>query len=106
MLPQLKAGVAVDRTLCWQYEKFSADLQGKWKALRQTAKGKEPSNGGWQLYDLSKDRSETKDVAKSNPEVVQTLSKIWDDWYRDVRREDDTPKGDKVKKGNKPQKNQ
>jgi len=104
LLPQLKAGAAVERTLCWQYEKFSADLQGKWKALRQTSRGKEPSDGVWQLYDLSKDRTETKDVARSNPEVVQALSKIWDDWHRDVSGEDGAPKGGKEKKEEEPRK--
>jgi arylsulfatase A-like enzyme len=104
LLPQLKAGAAVDRTLCWQYEKFSADLQGKWKALRQTSRGKEPSDSAWQLYDLSKDRSETKDVAQSNPEVVKTLAKIWDDWRRDVSPEGDSPKRDKAKKEKEPRK--
>jgi arylsulfatase A-like enzyme len=104
LLPQLKAGAAVERTLCWQYETFSADLQGKWKALRQTSRGKEPSDGVWQLYDLSQDRTETKDVARSNPKVVQALSRIWDDWYRDVSGEDGAPKGDETKKEKEPRK--
>jgi arylsulfatase len=98
LLPQLKAGAAVDRTLCWQYEKFAASLQGNWKALLQSAKGKEPSDGVWQLYDLSKDRSETKDVAESNPEVVQSLAKIWDDWWRDVSTTQGGPEGKRGKK--------
>lgn len=104
LLPQLKAGAAVERTLCWQYEKFSAEIQGNWKVLLQTARGKEPSDGVWQLYDLSKDRSETIDVAQSNPEVVKTLAKIWDNWYRDVSGEGSAPKGDKAKKEKEPRK--
>jgi len=98
LLPQLKAGAAVDRTLCWQYEKFAAGLQGNWKVLLQSARGKEPSDSVWQLYDLSKDRSETKDVAQSNPEVVKNLAKIWDDWWRDVSVPESGPGGKKEKK--------
>ncbi len=97
LLPQLKAGAAVDRKLFWQYEKFAAGLQGNWKALRQTAKGKEPSDSVWQLYDLSKDRSETKDVAQSHPEVVQNLAKTWNDWWRDVSPFESGPGGKKGK---------
>jgi arylsulfatase len=104
LLPQLKKGATVDRTLCWQYEKFSAEIQGNWKALLQTARGKEPSDGVWQLYDLSKDRSETIDVAQSNPEVVKTLAKIWDDWWRDVSAPQGGPEGKKGKKDKKDKK--
>jgi hypothetical protein len=76
----------------------AASLQGNWKALLQIARGKEPSDGVWQLYDLSKDRSETKDVAESNPEVVQSLAKIWDDWWRDVSTTQGGPEGKRGKK--------
>ena len=53
------------RTHCWDYEKFSAVRKGKWKALRQS-KNKETKDGAWQLYDLSKDRTEMNDVASAS----------------------------------------
>ena len=87
LLPQLKGGPVVDRTIFWDYEKFSAVRQGNWKALRLSAKGKNSSAGSWQLYDLSKDRSENKDVAKDNPEVLKSITQKWSKWYEDVSAE-------------------
>ena len=72
--------------------------QGNWKALRVTAKGKDSSVSTWQLYDLSTDRTETKDVAKSNPEVVKTLTKQWETWYSDVSNGGIPGKGEKPPK--------
>lgn len=47
---------------------------GQWKLL--TLKGKE----NWKLYDLSKDRGETTDVAQQHPEIVLLLIKAYHDW--------------------------
>jgi arylsulfatase len=100
LLPQIKSGTETDRTLCWDYEKFSAVRLGKWKALRQS-KNKDQKDGDWQLYDLSKDRTEMNDVASAHPETVETLVKIWNDWQQDVGGLH-KPKGDKEKKERKP----
>lgn len=37
-----------------------------------------------QLYDISKDRGQTKDVAAEYPEVVQALSRSFDQWWEDA----------------------
>jgi len=37
-----------------------------------------------ELYDISKDPGETKDVARQFPEVVQHLKKSYDDWWESV----------------------
>jgi beta-galactosidase len=39
-----------------------------------------PYTGKWELYDLEKDRSETKDLNQMHPEKVQELDSIWDAW--------------------------
>ena len=49
---------------------WTAVRQGTWRAVkpvRATA---------WELYDLSRDPGETKDVAAANPAVVEKLSAI------------------------------
>ena len=37
---------------------------------------------GWQLYDLTEDIGETRDIASSHPEIVARLSRAWEDWNR------------------------
>ncbi|MDP7303457.1 MAG: arylsulfatase [Pirellulaceae bacterium] len=83
LLPQIRSGAETERTICWSYEKFSAVRKGKWKAVRQSKNRSEP-DGVWQLYNLSEDRNEMNDVSASNPEVVEALGNVWDDWRRDV----------------------
>ncbi|KAB1154035.1 hypothetical protein [Flavobacterium luteum] len=75
-------------------------MQGNWKAMRLTPKGKEASVV-WQLYDLSKDRSEAKDLASTHPELVQAMSKSWEEWYQDVSKADDSNPVEKEKKDKK-----
>jgi arylsulfatase len=36
----------------------------------------------WELYNPNEDRSETTDLAKSNPEVVGRLATEWEDYAR------------------------
>jgi arylsulfatase len=57
----------------WEHEGNRAVRDGKWKLV---ARYQEP----WELYDMSADRSETKNVAKANPQIVARMSKQWDDW--------------------------
>ena len=82
LLPQIRGGTTTERTLCWNYERFSAVRKGNWKAVRKLKRGS--SSGVWQLYDLSKDRSETKDVSSAKPEMVEALVGIWNQWHQDV----------------------
>lgn len=83
LLPQIQSGGETERTLCWNYEKYSAIRKERWKAVRRSKTSLRP-DGAWQLYDLSEDRSETEDVSSSNPEVVETLVRAWDAWRRDI----------------------
>jgi arylsulfatase len=83
LLPQIRSGSETPRTVCWNYEKFSAVRMGNWKAVRQSKSSSQP-DGTWQLYDLSKDRSETSDLAESNPERVESLAGQWNAWHQDI----------------------
>ena len=38
----------------------------------------------WELYDLSKDRTELNNLAPSKPELVKTLSNKWHRWAEHV----------------------
>lgn len=83
LVPHIKSGAETERTICWDYEGFSAVRKGRWKAVR-TSKRKELKDGRWQLYDLSTDRTETTDLASSHPETVSAMTKTWDTWHRDI----------------------
>lgn len=65
---------AVERdAIFWEHEGNKAVLKGDWKLVARHP-------GGWELYDVSKDRSEMHDLAKKRPEVVQDLSARWQAW--------------------------
>jgi arylsulfatase len=67
----LTANVPVSREeLWWLHEGNRAVRVGDWKIV--AAKG-EP----WSLYDLSADRSETKDLAAKHPEKIRELEAVW-----------------------------
>ncbi|MEM1443397.1 MAG: arylsulfatase [Verrucomicrobiota bacterium] len=51
--------------LYWEYRGQTAVRRGNWKAYR--------AKGDWELYDLSEDVEELKDVAKEHPEQVAEL---------------------------------
>jgi arylsulfatase len=38
----------------------------------------------WRLYDLAEDRTETKDLAVKFPERVQSLSRTWEQWAKEI----------------------
>ena len=58
-------------SLWWLHEGNRALRVGDWKIV---AAGKDSP---WELYDLSADRSETKNLAAEKPEKVRELAAIW-----------------------------
>ena len=40
----------------------------------------EPPAGGWELYDMKADRTETHDLAKEKPEKVEELAALYQTW--------------------------
>ncbi len=56
--------------LWWLHEGHRAVRVGDWKLV--AAKGE-----SWQLYDLSKDRGESQDLAARHPEKVRELEHVW-----------------------------
>jgi arylsulfatase len=57
--------------LWWEHEGNRAIRVGDWKLV---AAGRE---GPWELYDLSTDRTETRDLAREHPEKVRELEQRW-----------------------------
>lgn len=64
-------------TLFWRQGGKTALRHGDWKLVR-LGKRLGASNDKWELYDLSKDLSETNDLAVTEPERLAELTKIWE----------------------------
>ncbi len=64
-------GTVEHDSLWWLHEGNRALRAGNWKIV---AAGKDSP---WELYDLSSDRSEGKDLAKARPEKVRELAALW-----------------------------
>ena len=66
---------AIERdAIFWEHEGNRAVRDGKWKLV---AKG---PGGKWELYDMENDRTETQDLASSQPGKVEELTKKWETW--------------------------
>ena len=62
--------------LCWYWSGNRAIRQGNWKLVWDKLNNKKV----WELYDLSKDRCELNDLAKSDPDRVQKMKEDWFAW--------------------------
>jgi len=59
--------------LFWEHEGSKAVRKGQWKAVAE-------NNQPWELYNLATDRTETKNVAKSEPKLLQNLIELHQQW--------------------------
>ena len=66
-----KDGSAKHKELWWLHEGNRAIRAGDWKLV--AAKGDD-----WELYDLSRDRSETTNLAAKHPKRVEELAEMWE----------------------------
>jgi arylsulfatase A-like enzyme len=71
------------RLLYWEHESNRAVRAGQWKLVAM-------EDRPWELYDMSADRTEARDVAARHPEKVRELSAAWDTW---AQRADVLPLG-------------
>jgi|694.fasta_scaffold55396_4 arylsulfatase len=71
MLPALIAEESASSQLWWEHLGNAAIIRGKWKLVRQY-------DWDWELYDLSTDRNELKDLSKANPGLVAELTAEWE----------------------------
>lgn len=68
-------GTARHETLWWLHEGNKALRMGDWKIVSAASDGK------WELYDLSSDRAEAKNLAAGMPEKVAELAARWQKEY-------------------------
>ncbi len=66
-----------EKPIFWQFGKGKAVRRGEWKLVS----GRSP----WELYDMSADRTETRDLAQEHPETARTLAAEWDAWAQEVQ---------------------
>ncbi|CAF1132589.1 unnamed protein product [Rotaria sordida] len=60
----------------WELFGERAIRRGNYKAV-YIAKGPLPKETKWELYDLTKDKDELKDLAEDKPEVLKELIELW-----------------------------
>lgn len=81
--------------LFWEHEGNRAVRDGDWKLV-----SKHP--GGWELYDIQSDRTESNDLAAAQPDRVKAMAAQWDAWAARVGVSPwplKDPKADKTGKG-------
>ncbi len=65
----------IDRdAIFWEHEGNRAVRKDKWKLVAKGPAGK------WELYDMEADRTETQDLASSQPAKVEELVAKWEAW--------------------------
>lgn len=62
--------------LGWHLFGNRAVRQGNWKLVWGHNRRR------WELFDMEKDRTETQNLAEARPDVVASLSKLWEEWAR------------------------
>jgi arylsulfatase len=72
-----KDGTVTHESFWWLHEGNRALRAGNWKIV---AAGKDSP---WELYDLTTDRSETRDLAKEKPDKVRELAALWTKQFED-----------------------
>ena len=77
LVPAFAKDRSVSReSLWWLHENNKAIRVGDWK-LVAAANQPTRANQTWELYDLSKDRAESNDLASEQPEKVRELEQRW-----------------------------
>ncbi|MCF0195977.1 MAG: arylsulfatase, partial [Bacteroidaceae bacterium] len=62
-----------ERVLFWEHETGKAVRVGDWKMTALCG-------GGWQLFNLRNDYSETNNVAAEHPDKVREMKALWNEW--------------------------
>jgi arylsulfatase A-like enzyme len=85
------------RPLFWHYRDRWAVLSGEWKFVQSPGPGGprahqivydgDPAEPAAALFNLDRDPAEQHDVSKANPKVVERLSRLFEDWRREMQSE-------------------
>ena len=89
LLPALRGRELPNRKnpLFFEYSRSGAVREGQWKIVSKTlprSKEKKDTDLKWELYNLREDGTETLDVAEENADIVNRLSQLWQNWYRNA----------------------
>ena len=68
-----------ENPLFWQWKKGRAVRLADWKLISM-------DNKSWQLYDMSKDPFEAKDLAQQYPEKVTHLKNSYTQWIQSTQK--------------------
>jgi len=72
-----------ESVMFWEHEANRAVRAGDWKLVLKASE-KDPIDDIWELYNLADDRSETNDLAETNPKKVDEMKKMWEDWAQRI----------------------
>ncbi len=88
LVPLLKRDDALPRdALYWHHEGNRALRMGDWKLVSESE-----SAGQWELYNLKRDRIESRNLAASHPERVRQISAAWQQMDEEFRQQAGTAK--------------
>ena len=68
------ASLKREQPIFWEHEGNRAVRIGQWKIVAKGPKGE------WELYDITNDRIESKNLASAQPDRVKSMSAQWDAW--------------------------
>ena len=71
--------------LFFEHHLNCAIRDGDWKLVRYGRPGRPATLQAWELYDMSKDRVESNNLAQEKPELAQSLEQKWEDWANRAR---------------------
>jgi arylsulfatase A-like enzyme len=78
LVPTFSTGGTLQaRSICVQHQGSKAITKGNWKLVQAEGLAVDPK---WELYNLSEDPCEIKDIAPSHPDLVASLTGEWQDW--------------------------
>lgn len=80
-----------ERVIFWEHEGGKSVRKGNWKLTALT------DGGGWQLFNLANDYSETNNVTVENPAKFRELKQLWDSWAPTVGLQKTADKADTEK---------
>ncbi|MDQ3809939.1 MAG: arylsulfatase [Chloroflexota bacterium] len=73
MLPALRGSELEPATQYWEHTGNAALRRERWKLVREFPRD-------WELYDMSRDRTELDDRAAAEPALVRDLERAWQGW--------------------------
>ena len=66
------------KPICWEWANGQAIRDGRWKLVRHGL------NNKWSLFDMYDDPAEVNDVAEKNPQKVEKMVIMFQEWQKRV----------------------